>query len=83
MYVITKWCAAITDSGEDEETLRDHSDMPCEFRLLDDDSEVYCYGFSTSSDDEAAFDPLDGDGADYGCTMIEYKNPVTGEFEQL
>lgn len=53
------------------------------FRLLDDDGEVYFYGYSSSCDDEAAFEPLDCYGEAYGCTAIEYKDPETGEYEQL
>ena len=61
---------------------RSHEGM-FKFRLLDDDGGVYFYGYSSSCDDEAAFEPLDYYGEAYGCTMIEYKNPETGEYEQL
>ena len=84
MFFITKNCACISDSGKDEyrNKGRNHEGM-FKFRLLDDDGEVYFYGYSSSCDDEAAFEPLDCYGEAYGCTMIEYKDPKTGEYEQL
>ena len=82
MYVITKWCKAITDSGKDEYTHKLSDDMPFEFRCLDDDGIVYFYGCSRSCDDEEAFAPLDQTGQEYGCTSIEYCNEK-GEWEEL
>ena len=82
MYVISKWCKSITDSGKDEYTHKPHEGMPHKFRCLDDDGEVYFYGYSSSCDDENAFDPLDFEGLGYGCTSIEYKNE-RGEWEEL
>jgi hypothetical protein len=82
-YVITLWCGSISNSGQDEPTKQDHSNFPHEFRLLDDDCEIYCYGYGATCDDEAAFAPLDEVGASYGCTSIEYRDAVTGEFEEL
>jgi len=82
IYVITKWCKAITDSGKDEYTHKSHEGMPFKFRCLDDDGEIYFYGYSSSCDDEKAFAPLDRIGAEYGCTSIEYRNEK-GEWEEL
>lgn len=82
MYVVEKWCAVITNSGEDEFTNRSNEGMPYKFRCLDDDGEVYFYGFSSSCDDSEAFAPLDYTGEDYGCTSIEYQNE-NGEWEEL
>ena len=84
MFFITKNCACISDSGKAEyrNKGRNHEGM-FKFRLLDDDGEIYFYGYSSSCDDEAAFEPLDCYGEAYGCTMIEYKDPKTGEYEQL
>jgi hypothetical protein len=48
-----------------------NEDMPHVFRLKDYDGEVYFHGISN---DSSSFSPLDGIGASYGCTMIEYKN---------
>jgi hypothetical protein len=52
------------------------------FRILDDDGIIYYYGFSTTSNTERAFDPLD----DYampndGATEIQYFE--NGEWETL
>ena len=84
MFFITKNCACISDSGKDEywNKGRNHEGM-FKFRLLDDDGEIYFYGYSSSCDDEAAFEPLDCYGEAYGCTAIEYKNPETGEYEEV
>ena len=49
-----------------------------EFRLVDDDGEVYCYG---RTNDNSSFAPLDDWGAHYGCTSIEYY--VDGKWEVL
>jgi len=83
LFVITKWCKSITDSGKDEYTGKAHENMPYKFRLLDDDGIIYAYGYSKTNDDEKAFAPLDEYEGAYGCTSIEYKNPETGEYEQL
>ena len=84
MFFITKNCSCISDSGKDEyrNKGRSHEGM-FKFRLLDDDGEIYFYGYSSTCDDEAAFEPLDYYGEAYGCTMMEYKNSETGEYEQL
>lgn len=95
MFCITKWTRRITDSGKDEYTgrlphMRAHlaasgrgSDPLFSFRLLDDDGVVYAYGKSTDCSSEAAFAPLDRYESDYGCTEIQYRNPVTGKYETL
>lgn len=92
MYCITKWCKSITDSGKDEYTgklagmkqrlLDEHGFLPelHKFRLLDDDGEVYAYGVGTNS---SSFAPLDRFMPLYGCTEIQYKNPLTGVYETL
>lgn len=92
MYCITKWCKSITDSGKDEYTgrlsiMKDRlvSELGCvpqlyDFRLLDDDGEIYAYGKSTN---DSSFAPLDRYMYDYGCTEIQYKNKTTGQYETL
>ena len=94
-YCITKFCKSITDSGKDEWTdrlprMKDklkgiYGEVPTlyDFRLLDDDGVVYMYGKATECDTESAFAPLDRYMYDYGCTEIQYKNPVTGKYETL
>ena len=84
MYFITTNCACISDSGEDE--LRNQSQSTegmHKFRLLDDDGEIYFYGYCKTCDDEDAFAPLDEYGAAFGCTEIQYLNEDTGEYETL
>ena len=92
MYCIIKWCKSITDSGKDEYTHRlshmkerligQYGQLPhlYRFRLLDDDGIIYAYGIST---DNSSFAPLDRYEYVYGCTEIQYKNPITGEYETL
>jgi hypothetical protein len=47
------------------------------FRLLDDDGEVYFWGFMEHSDlhgtEDRAFAPLDDLGRGYGCTELQYR----------
>ena len=95
MYCITKWCKAITDDGKDlythrlprmkQKLIEKYGSVPelYRFRLLDSDGEIYAYGISTDNNTEAAFAPLDRYEYDYGCTEIQYKNPVTGVYETL
>lgn len=92
MYCITKWTKHVTDSGRDEYTgrlqplrqrLADCIQAPVtlyDFRLLDDDGTVYAYGKSTDID---SFAPLDRYAPDYGCTEIQYRDPVTGKYRTL
>ena len=77
---ITKWCKSITDSGKDVYTKRDTEGMTQEFRLLDDDGIVYAYGKAKEGVD---FEPLDYYMYSYGCTEIQYKNPITKQYETL
>ena len=55
-------------------------DMTHKFRVLDDDGITYFWGVCS---DPNSFAPLDFVGAEYGCTEIQYKNPVTGRYETL
>lgn len=60
-----------------------------EFRVLDDDGEVYWYGYfvdlASVNDDVQpdGFEPLDDYGRSYGCTEIHYKCKDGGKWEQL
>lgn len=92
MYCITKWCKTITNDNKDHYThrlphmkqrlLNERGSVPVlyKFRLLDDDGEIYAYGVGTN---DSSFAPLDRYMYDYGCTEIQYKNPVTGAYETL
>lgn len=55
-------------------------DMIHKFRCRDDDGVTYFWGVCS---DPNSFAPLDFVGAEYGCTEIQYKNPVTGRYETL
>ena len=83
MFIITKWCKAITDSGKDETVATKPKELNCKFRLLDDDGVIYAYGYSDSDDDEQAFEPLDHYQGAYGCVEIQYKNKTNGKWETL
>ena len=50
------------------------------FRCKDDDGVNYFWGVCSSN---SSFAPLESVGYSYGCTTIEYKNPVTGKYEVL
>lgn len=50
------------------------------FRLLDDDGEIYFYGFS---DNNSSFRPLDWAMPQWGCTEIQYRNEQTKRYETL
>ena len=53
------------------------------FRMYDGDGVLYYEGYSTSSDDEAAFGPLDNFGEpNAGCTGIKYRQ-ASGRYEWL
>ena len=83
MYFISKICKVVSDDGQEKRLNADKSKKGLfKFRLLDDDGEIYFYGYSSSCDDNAAFEPLDEYGACYGCTEIQYKQP-NGEYETL
>ena len=55
-------------------------DMIHKFRCRDDDGVTYFWGVCS---DDNSFASLDFIGAEYGCTEIQYKNPVTGRYETL
>lgn len=80
MFVITKWCSAITDDSRDKIVCSKPKDLKHKFRLLDDDGVVYAYGYS---DDDSSFAPLDRYQPAYGCTELQYKNPENGKYETL
>jgi len=79
MFKITKWCKSITDSGKDETIAKKPKDLNFKFRLLDDDGNIYAYGYS----DKESFSPLDYYQPLYGCVTIQYKNQLTGNYETL
>lgn len=55
-----------------------------EFRMLDDDDNVYYQGYYVGYADENMFAPLDDYGEpNAGCTSIEYWNKETLAWEQL
>lgn len=55
------------------------------FRLLDDDGEIYCYGYFVDLTGEAdGFEPLDDYGTGgLGATEIQYRDTETGEYKTL
>ncbi|EEF58308.1 hypothetical protein [Pedosphaera parvula] len=54
-----------------------------EFRMLDDDKNLMASGRYIGPDDETEFRPLDDFGmANWGCTMIQYRNKE-GMFETI
>ena len=53
------------------------------FRVCDDDNVWYFMGYSTTNNDERAFQPLDELGILYGCTYIEYWNEDIKKWEML
>lgn len=53
-----------------------------QFRLYDDDNNLYFSGISTDRDSEAAFEPLDHCMGAYGCTEIQYLQD-DGDWETL
>lgn len=70
---------ATGDAPQEElETMRDK--LVHRYRCCDDDGVTYFWGMCS---DDSSFAPLDYLGEGYGCTYIEYKNPVTGEYEML
>ena len=57
---------------------------PEEFRLLDDDKNVYFEGLAYLTKQDTGFEPLwDWAMPGWGCTEIQYKNPHTGAWETL
>ena len=58
--------------------------LPFEFKIYDDDNQIYYSGFANSCDDQKAFSPLDSyAGPNDGCTYIKYKNPDTNQWVTL
>lgn len=55
------------------------------FRMLDDDGEIYYYGYCLNQDDEeGVFGPLEDFGTpNAGCADIQYKHPETGEYNSM
>lgn len=59
----------------------DGRELPHQFRMKDDDGEIYYYGRSSS---DSSFAPLDDFGMpNAGCTTIEYYNQKTKKWEIL
>lgn len=77
-FQMVKWTRHITDSGKDEELREKPDDLNHYFRLRDDDSIVYGYGYT---DDSSSFEPLDHYGPLYGVTEIQYKE--NGQWKTL
>jgi hypothetical protein len=84
-YAVLTIADCVSDSGliEHINTGVSLDRMGFQFRLCDDDGVPYFYGWSATNDDEDAFLPLDDYGEAYGCTYIEYLNPVTYKWEML
>jgi len=78
-FVITKNTKHVSDSGKAVfRKVIVPDNFKQEFRLLDDDDLVYFYGFQSTKYDE--FSPLDNYGVDYGCTTLQYKHDITGDW---
>jgi hypothetical protein len=64
------------------EQIRTHP-LALEFRMFDDDGELYYTGLCIASTDESLFCPLDDFGTpNAGCTRIDYRNEA-GDWEAL
>ena len=89
LFTITKWRKAITDDGKDLYTGRKlDTENIVRFRLLDDDGIIYAYGIMDKDrldhdENVDGFEPLDKYMYAYGCTEIQYKDPITGVYETL
>ena len=76
-WQITTWTAAISDSGQDEltpsgikfEQRNGHLVDARQFRCLDDDKVVYCYGMAI--DEEALLEIHEFMSSNYGTTSLE------------
>lgn len=69
----------------DAEFIKNNGDK---FRMLDDDGEIYYYGYFYAQPDHDApdegFEPLMDFGMpNAGCTEIQYKDKETGEYRTL
>lgn len=84
-YTITKCLLEDKEdwpSGLAQETPTPHEGQTQQFRLLDDDKNIYFEGFMIPTDTEMIFYPLDTIGLSYGCTEIQILNPK-GEWETV
>jgi hypothetical protein len=70
-YIITH--NIIDEEEKRERTAEEKKKYPYEFKLYDDDEELYFIGYSNDNSSERAFRPLDTIGASYGCTEIKYR----------
>ena len=82
-FIITKWCKLITDDSKDwnftipKELKEKYKGKGFKFRMMDDDNNIYCYGYCTKIN----FIPIDMLGKAYGCVTIQYKED--GEYKTL
>ena len=83
MFKIIEWTENVTDDGKNKVVATKPDDLHYYFRLLDDDGLIYAYGYSSSDDDEDAFEPLDALQDDYGVTEIQYYNQSNKTWETL
>lgn len=75
-----QYCAVGASSCDYEDSKREL--LRHQFRLHDDDGELYYEGFTDDANSERAFDPLDDFGIGYaGCTEIRYLR--NGRWESL
>lgn len=80
-FIITWINRDIFDDGKVKE--KDLEGYPFKFKLFDDDNVHYFTGYSAVDNTELAFNPLDEYGSNYGCTYIEYWNPIKKVWEML
>ena len=59
------------------------ADYPVEFKLYDDDGELYFSGKMKQElyESPKIFNPLDDTMDSHGCTFLEVKNPKTGKWK--
>lgn len=70
-WCMTKWCKIITDDEKDVYMKnKSPKEFTNKFRILDDDGQVYGYGFSKEID----FEPLYYYEGSLGVARIEYRN---------
>ena len=85
MWIITE--DIISDGADVKVSSKDYNKetkLRHRFRMLDDDDNIYYYGWSNANDSEEAFLPLDDFGLEnVGCTEIQYYNEKTEEWETL
>lgn len=80
MFKIVQWTRHVTDDHKDKIICDKPEGLEYRFRLLDDDRNIYAYGYTDKKD---SFAPLDHYEPQYGCTEIQYQNPDTGDWETL